>query len=788
MGVLGHLPAVAQSAPSVEAATRAISVPAGPLTPALNRLAAQTGLQILFDARLASGKTTRGVKGNMSARQALSGLLEGTNLVVRFTGANAATIVAPASVGAAGLPEGAIPLDTIDIQGEVAGGPVVGYVAQQSATATKTGTPLIETPQTITVITRDQMTAQQAQSIRDTMRYAPGVYYSDDADIRFEPVSARGFALDPYLDGLRLIPGTWSVPRVDPYFLERAEVLEGPSSTLYGQVSPGGLLNMISKRPTDKPIHELQIQTGSYGRLQGAFDFGGPIDQNGQFLYRVTGLARNTGTQVDKLDQQRLAIAPSFTWKPSNDTSFTVLSSYLHDPKAGFWNVLPLQGTVYPNKYGSIPRSFFAGDPSFEHYDFTQAMIGYQLDHRFNETWSVRQNLRFSHIDLNYREVQVIGVAADQRTLQRQAYTAHENLNTTVLDNQAQAKFATGPLLHTAVFGLDYQYKNWDNFTRWSMAAPTLDLLNPIYGQPIALPPVFQDARQIQRQLGLYAQDQIKFNGFVLSIGGRQDWASTNTFNRLKNMTTDQSSQAFTWHSGLLYKFDSGVAPYVSYATSFQPTAGTTATGDTFKPTQGEQYEVGIKYQPVGWNALFTASLFDLRQRNVLTTDLDPTHPAGSQIQTGEAHSRGLELSAVASLSENLDVRASYTYLDAKITKANDGTAGNRLASAPQNFASIWGAYTFRSGSLNGLGFTAGARYVDSFFATNANTIKVPETTLFDAGLQYDFSAANPSLKGVKLAVNATNLFDKKYVSTCAAVGCRWGLGRTVYATLSYRW
>jgi iron complex outermembrane receptor protein len=783
---LATLSVMTASAQQSASARASFNIRPQPLAQALISFSSTTGVQLFFDANLVRGKQSPGAEGAMSSGQALARILSGSGLNYRFTNASTVTITGPVAGGAADV-DGAIALDTIDVRGEVAGGPVNGYVAQQSATATKTGTPLLETPQTISVITREQMTAQQAQSVRDTVRYAPGVYFSDDADFRFEPVNARGFALDPYVDGLRLMPGTWSTPRVDPYFLERAEVLEGPSSTLYGQASPGGLLNMISKRPTATPLHEVQIQTGSFNRIQGAFDFSGPIDPEGKLLYRLTGIARDTGTQVDHLDQQRVAIAPALTWRPTADTSLTLLASYLHDPKAGFWNILPLRGTLYPNRYGSIPRSFFAGEPNFESFDFNQAAVGYELEHRFNDTLKFRQNLRFSHIDLNYREAQVIGVAADDRTLQRQAYMAKENLNTVTLDNQLQADFVTGPLQHTAILGLDYQYKKWDNFTRFG-AAPALDLLNPVYGQLIPLPGIFQNADQVQRQLGVYVQDQIKFGDFVLSLGGRQDWVSSSNSNHVNGVATQQASHAFTWHTGLLYKFDNGLAPYVSYATSFQPTAGTAATGTPFDPTKGEQYEAGIKYQPVGWNALLTASVFNLRQKNVLTADLDPTHPIGSQVQTGEVRSRGIEFSAVATVAENLSVRASYTYLDAEVEKANDGTVGKRLAGAPRNFASLWGDYTFRSGPLNGFGLTAGARYVDSFFATNANTIKIPNVTLFDAGVHYDLGAASPILKGTKLSVSATNLFDRKYVSTCAAVGCRWGVGRTVYATLSYRW
>jgi iron complex outermembrane receptor protein len=774
-------PAAAQTAQ-----THDFNIPSQPLTRALRDFADQSGLQLAYKTSVATGAMSPAIHGAMTADQALSQLLAGSPLQYRFSGSGTIVIGAASAAAGAGSVPGSIPLDVIDVQGtgETARGPVNGYVAQRSATASKTDTPIIETPRTVTVITADQIAAQQAQSVRDTMRYAPGAYYNDDADFRFEQVNARGFILDEYLDGLKLLSGTWSVPRVDPYFLERAEVLEGPASALYGQASPGGVLDMISKRPTDTPLHEIEVTTGSYSLAQTAFDFSGPVNNDNTLLYRVTGIARTSDSQVDYLGKQRIAIAPSFTWRPDASTSLTVTTSYLYDPKAGFWDFLPLQGTVLPNVYGKIPRDLYVGDPSFEHYEFQQAMAGYEFEHHFDETWTVRQNFRFTHIDLNYAEVQGYQLESDQRTLERYAYTADESLNTINVDSQAEAKFKTGPVAHTALFGIDYQYLNWDDFTRYGNA-PSLDILYPNYNQFIPMPPVFQDAHQVQNQLGLYAQDQIRFDRFVFTLGGREDWANTNTDNYLTKTTAEQGEQAFTWHAGLLYHFDSGIAPYISYATSFDPTSGTDAQGNAFKPTTGQQYEAGIKYQPPGWKALLTASVFDLTENNVLTPDPNNTN---YDVQTGEVRTRGVELSAVASLTDSLNIRASYTHLNNEILKANDGTEGNELADTPSNFGALWADYTIQSGAFAGLGFGGGARFVGPSYTTNANTLSTPGYSLFDAALHYDFGKLNPKLKGLTAKINATNILDKVYIPYCNNLGCWYGEGRTVYATLAYKW
>jgi iron complex outermembrane recepter protein len=771
------------------------NVPPQDLDSALTSIADQGGIHIFFTSADLAGRHTGSIAGRMTVEQALSRALAGSGYGWRYR--EAGTVVIEK------LPEtqGAIQLGPVRVEGQATSdtpdsladqrahenpaGPVAGYVASRSVTATKTDTPLIETARTVTVVTRDQMDAQQAQSLRDTLRYAPGIYYSDDADFRFEPVYARGFELDQYLDGLSLLAGTWAVPRIDPYFLERSEVLEGPASTLYGQGAPGGLLDMVSKQPTATPLHEIEVQTGSYGRAQAAVDLSGPLDQDGHLLYRLTGLFRDTGTQVNYVRQERIEIAPSLTWRPDSDTSLTLSGSYLRDPKAGFWNLLPYEGTILPNKYGTIPRNFYVGDPSFEKYTFNQAMAGYQFDHRFSDAIAFRQNFRFTHIDLDYREVQGYSFEADQRTLDRYAYTADESLNTETLDNQLEVKVATGKLSHKILLGLDYQHFDWNDLTRWGYTAPTLDLLDPDYNQTIGLPPIFQNQHEVMNRTGLYAQDQMRFDHFVFTIGGRQNWADQDTFSRITNTHTRQSDSAFTWHTDLLYHFDSGFAPYFSYATSFQPVIGTDAEGNPFKPTRGKQEEIGLKYQPNGWNAYFTASAFNLVQSNVQTAD---PNNANYEVQTGQVRSRGIELSAVASLTSSLSIRASYTYLDNRITQANDDTLGKTLLNTPRNFASLWGDYTIRKGPLSGIGFSAGGRYVGETYASNEDIYTIPDYFLFDAAVHYDLGYLAPKLQGWMLRVNVNNLADKQYVSYCTGFGCRWGEGRTIYASLRYRW
>lgn len=371
-------------------------------------------------------------------------------------------------------------------------------------------------------------------------------------------------------------------------------------------------------------------------------------------------------------------------------------------------------------------------------------------------------------------------------TLVRDKFQDINSTGTAAVDNQAQIDFSLASIRQKILFGLDYQHadifeKNTDS------DAPSLDIFNPIYAQ--ALPAytwadTYLVTQQKLDQLGLYAQDQLAWGGWRANAGVRQDWIRSSTTNFLDNNALQkQSDKATTWRAGLLYLFDNGVAPYASYSTSFVPTIGTDAYSNAFKPTTGQQYEVGVKYQPTGFNAMFTASMFSLTEQNVITTD--PNNPNNS-IQTGEERSRGVELQSKVNLAENFNLTAAYTYLDAKVTQANDGTQGFRIWAIPRHAASLWADYKFTTDALAGLAFGAGVRYVGGT-TDQSNTLSVPPFTLFDAMIRYDLGANAPNLKGLSLALNVTNLNDTKYIQQCVN-GCYYGLRRQVLATLKYDW
>jgi iron complex outermembrane receptor protein len=703
----------------------------------------------------------------------------------------AVAIIAAPSLAAAQIAGTDAPVIVPEVQveatGQTAAGPVQGFVATEQRSATKTDTPLLETPQSVSVITRDRMDAQAVRSVSEALRYTPGVD-SEAAgfDPRFDDLRIRGFDARPsqYLDGLRLLR-QFGPSSIEEYGLERIEVVRGPSSVLYGQTTPGGLINLVTKRPTVAPFGEVNLSAGSHDRYQGSFDLGGPLTADGKFLYRLTGVVRNSDTQVDHVSDDRYYIAPAITWRPDANTSLTLLGRFQYD-QGGSPIGLPSVGTLLPNRNGRIPRNRYSGEPGFNNSDVSIAALGWEFEHRFDDTWSIRQNGRYLNNNVNYNTMYGTGLSADQTTLSRGTLTQREGSGTINLDTTITARFATGPIAHTVLFGTEQRFYS-GNYQTYFGRGPSLNLFSPNYGGYVAdarIAPTFYTNRDDQlTQYGIYAQDQLRLGNWLLTVGGRQDWASSKATNQFNGVRTSQDDDAFTGRAALMYLFDNGLAPYVSYSTSFDPVTGGTAPqrgGGQFQPTEGEQYELGLKFQPRGMNSFVTASLFNLTQTNVSTRD--PLY-TGFSVQTGEIRVRGLELEATASLAEGLNLIAAYTYLDGEITSANDNTQGNRPGLVPRHSASLWADYRFGEGSLlPGFGFGGGLRYMSSRFGDNANTLRSPSVTLADASISYQTGPYN-------LSVNASNLFDKTYVSSCSgAFYCYYGTGRTVIGTLSYRW
>jgi len=713
----------------------------------------------------------------------------------------------PAAAAPAAGEDVAVSVPEVDVQATAwrAWEHTPGYVAPVTTTGSKTDTPLIEAPQSLGVVTRDQIDDQAAQSVSGALRYTAGVLPEVRPSARYDSVFVRGFggqgtgaAFVNFLDGLRQGRGlSQGVPNTDPWLLERIEVLRGPASVLYGQTGVGGLVNLVSRRPSAVPSNEVRLEAGSNALVQTAFDTTGPLTADGRLLYRLTGIARKAETDFDFAREERIAIAPALTWRPGDNTTLTVLSSYQYDPRGGFYNFAPASGTVIGNPRGRLPRGFFGGDPNYDRFTRTQAAIGYQLEHRFDDVWTVRQNVRYSHIDA---EVNVLSVQAAPNAAGVSARTQSfisDHANSLALDNQAQASLVTGPLRHTALFGVDWQRSAARaRVLSTTAGVPPLNIFGPSYYQAIA--PLAAGLASLTNQeldqLGVYAQDQVALDRLRVNVGVRYDRASIGTTNHLASGANASQRSQFddevTWRAGALYLFDSGIAPYASYSTSFLPNTGTGAPQrgtPTFAPTTGEQYEVGVKYQPPGMSSFVQAAAYHIRQENVLTRD--PTYTNFS-LPVGEIRSRGIEVEARATLNESLDLIGTYTYIEANITRSNTpGEQGSRVPQVPNHIASFWGNYAFRDGPLRGLQIGGGARYVGSTYGNTTNTFKVPDVTLFDAAIRYDVGARFERARGLELAVNAQNIADRDYVASCSSTtACYFGTGRLVLGSVRVRW
>ncbi len=669
---------------------------------------------------------------------------------------------------------------------ETATSPVKGYVAGQSATATKTDNPIAETPQSISVVVTKEIEARQAQSIAETLNYSAGIQPDNFGyDKRLDWYNIRGFDQTQsglYRDGLQQRSYSFASWQQETYGVERVELTRGPTSVLYGQNAPGGLINTISKRPRADMQNEVEIQTGSHNRKQGAFDIGGSLVEDDSVLFRLTGLARDADTQVNYVEDERVYLAPSLTWE-GEDSSLTLLSYYQKDNTGSANSWLPAIGTFRDAINGTIPTDFFTGEPDYDHYDRTQYAFGYEFSHDFNDTLTFRQNARYGRVEVDYNALTGNGWDDEAAgTLNRSATETDQQGDSFTIDNQLQTKFETGGIRHTMLGGIDYQYYVFDRYQRFG-TANAINAYNPSYGNLSITYFDPTDDELTAQQTGIYLQDQIEFDEhWVLTLGGRHDWSDESTENQLDGTEKSKNDSAFTSRAGLAYKTGFGLTPYISYSESFNPVSGTDRLGNYFEAEEGMQYEVGAKYEPQNFNGLFTVALFDLTRENVLTRD--PSGTQWDQIQQGEQQSRGVEVEGLFEPLEGLTTKFAYTYQDVEITKTNTSTEqGDTPSGVPEHIASAWADYTFNSGPLSGFGVNGGVRYLGSSFATDSNDIKVPATTLFDAGIHYD-------LEAYRFALNATNLTDERYVSSCdnSTNLCFYGQGRTVLASVKYRW
>ncbi|GAB2460412.1 TonB-dependent siderophore receptor [Comamonas humi] len=658
---------------------------------------------------------------------------------------------------------------------ETATSPVIGYRARRAATATKTDTPLAETPQSVTVVTRDQMLDQGAANLQDALNYAAGV--RSDAygiDSRADSFLVRGSEPSIYLDGLQMYSAGWytATARPDPYTLERLEVLRGPAGMLFGAGTAAGVVNMVSKRPQAEAAREVGVQFGSFGRKQIQADLTGPLTADGAWSYRLVALQRRADTQVDYVPDDRSLLMPSLTWRPSAATSLTLQGLWQKDKTGSTSQFFPWQGTILPNVNGPLPASRFIGEPG-DGYDTTRKSFGWQFEHRFNDQWSYRQNARTARTfnDSHYHWADFFTQPggwgedpAGQRLLGRYNDKSLTWTRMNAIDNHVEGHFGTGALQHTLLVGAEYSHQRQDK--REGSAFSVIDAYNPVYGAGyVPVTELSDQPRTTQRNAGIYLQDQMKWDRWIFVAGLRHDRSTGGVAGSASETTTANSHRL-----GVMYTLPSGWSPYLSYTESFTPQAGTDAAGSLFKPLRGEQVEAGVKYQPEGSVTSFTASLYSLKEKNRIVSD--STNPNYGR-QVDATKNKGLELELKTTLAKAVDLIANYnhTKVDAKLTDM------------PRNQASVWGKYRFAIAGVPGFSAGAGLRYLSGFQDIEGadRGPRVPSVALLDLMVAYESEQW-------RYALNINNATDKVYFSTCLARGdCWWGARRSVVASATYK-
>jgi iron complex outermembrane receptor protein len=655
--------------------------------------------------------------------------------------------------------------------------------AQQGAT--KLLTPIVETPQSVSVITQEQVREQGATSVQRATAYTAGVFSNQvGASNRFDYLVMRGFSDgslgNTYLNGLKILGDTNSHSSlvIDPWFLDTIEVVRGPASVLYGQSSPGGIVALQTRRPELGSFGEIELGVGTDHQAYGAFDLNNTL-ADGKIAWRLDGKVRRADAQVDKVKEERYALMPSLTWKITPDTTLDLMAYIQREPEGGYHSGLPYEGTVVPHDGNWVSRSFYEGEPGHEKYERNQTLLAYGLTHHFNDAVTFRQNAQYLKSKVTLEQVYAFGWASPTE-LYRYYAGSNEDLSAFAIDNQLEFRFDTGTVGHRLLTGMDYQWR--ENDVSWpSGAFPNIDAFNPVYGaSPTAMYDPLQE-RHALKQTGFYAQDLMSWKQWHLTLGGRYDRVDIRSTNLDSQAQSTLKDGQFSGRAALMYSFDNGFAPYVSYSTAFTPTSFTDVQGNLLKPMEGAQWETGLKYQPVGSRDLYTIALYDIRQKNVATKE-QPTDPYRA---VGEIHSRGIELEANTWLSQQLRLQASYSYNDIRYAKSDDGHEGNRAIYAPRHMASLWTTYE-HSGSLRGLSTAAGVRHVAGVQSDRANTHTLPSYTLLDLALGYDFKTLGAD--GLSARLNVLNVLDKKYVASCNSLEfCYFGAGRSVTLNMNYQ-
>lgn len=680
-------------------------------------------------------------------------------------------------------------LDTMTVYGET-----------YRSTATKTALEPGETPQSISVLDQQALEMRDADSVATALRYAPGVNTElrGGAVGRLDLFSIRGFInYQNYYDGLQLLYNDWNLqPQIDLKAVEQVEVFRGPTSTLYGSMPPGGMVNLIGKQPSTESFNKIEVAGGSRNLAEASVESRGQLGDS-NLSYSLVGLTRSRDGQAETSEEERHMIAPSVDWQVSDDTLVNFNLYYQKDPAMGIYTTLPASGLFLPNPNGELPQDAFSGDANWNEFDKEVLLAGYKVNHNINDNWNFLQNFRYTDAEAFQTNTYTYRFANDPfsqdgRTLQRQAYLTDETTNGFTVDNQFSGRFQTGRAQHNILVGVDYLSLDSDVIYE-DTAAPAIDLYNPDYYQisrntiNIENTALSSDFNIRKKQLGVYLQDQIELGRFVVIGGVRWDDFTGEESGRKYGGPVDSKldQDNVSTRAGVMYRGVNGVSPYLNYAESFEPQTGSDRDGNEFDPSTGDQWELGVKYQSQDQRTSLNLAFYQITKENVPTRD--PNGGPLDQVQAGEVRSQGIELEAQAQPIDSLLVTASYTLQDVEVTKDNTGLKGQTPVWVPDQLLSVWADYGFYDGPLDGLVAGIGARYIgEAEYNAATNEGNVPDATLVDIALRYNLGKVSHSLRGTELGLSVNNLTDERYYSCFDSANCWFGEERTVEASISY--
>lgn len=749
------------------------SIPAGPLAPALDRFAREAGISLSFDAQNVANRNTNGVQGALDTRSALSSLLRGTELQIEPQGPNAYLVI-PQPKPAGPLELGATEdyrLAPVIINAKVkasADDDANSVVAKELWVGGKVATSILNTPASVSVVTNKEMQQRSVSTTEEALQYTPGVvsdyYGSDDRNDYF---LIRGFQATTYRDGLTL--SSMRGVREDPYAYERIEILRGANSTLFGPADPGGSVNFVTKQPRFEKFGQGYVTYGSYDHAETGIDVGDALNDEQTLAGRFTAKMQNSDREYDHSQDDNRFVMGGLTWAPTDFTSATVVLDYLKT------NSSPNSGGYPLDK--EYDRSDFYGEPGYNFHDVERTSLSGNITHDFDNGFTLRSNLRYSELTDDFGYVYLSDNASRVgTTIPRYVFGTDsdaDQLNGNLM-LQYDAQFEH--IDSSTLVGVEYL----DSTTKQSSVyglAPSIDIANPVFtGVPGGITPYTRKKDDATTKAVFLQQNLSFFDRVIATAGVRNDSMDLSSKEYIGGEQTEKDNFSETsYRAALTYIVNDEVSTYVSMVESVSPPQ----VGVT--PQTGKQYEVGIKYSPMGMDALVSAAVYDLTQENVTIAVVLPSGIIEQQT-VGESRVRGLDLEAKAQVTQDISVIGAYSYMESEVLRGSlyDGSSlkGNEFTTAPKHTASLWSYYDIPGTDVSvGLG----ARYVGAYYMDAANTKKSDGTTLFDAALNYKIA------KGTDLALNVSNLFDEQHVVGSGTANY-YNPGREVTAKVSYSW